>query len=103
MGTVQFSHTVPQIDAAVDSIAAMQQRFGISAIVPLTKSQYDAIAEKSETTLYLVYGAQSFTLFFGELPLPSGGGGGNAGSGAMTLAARGGAGGSGTMTQPEEV
>ena len=86
MGTVQFSHTVPQIDAAVDSINGIAQRLGVDAIVPCTPEQYAAIETKSANTLYIVYGSDRFTLYYGLLPLPSGGGGGSAGASGRAVA-----------------
>lgn len=86
MGKVQFSHEVPQIDAAVDSINGIAQRFGVDAIVPCTPEQYAAIETKSANTLYIVYGNDKFTLYYGLLPLPSGGGGGSAGASGRAVA-----------------
>ena len=103
MGTVQFSHTVPQIDAAVDSINGIAQRLGVDAIVPCTPEQYAAIETKSANTLYIVYGNDKFTMYYGFLPLPSGGGGGGAGAGIMMLSPAGAAGAAGEMTIPEVI
>lgn len=86
MGTVKFTHTVPQIDAAVDSINGIAQRLGVDAIVPCTPEQYAAIETKSANTLYIVYGNDKFTLYYGLLPLPSGGGGGSAGASGRAVA-----------------
>lgn len=76
MATGSFTHTIAQIDYAVDSIGAVAQRIGVSAIVPCTAAEYDAIEIKSATTLYLVYRANDFLLYYGTLPLYAAGGGG---------------------------
>lgn len=76
MATGKFTHTIAQIDSAIDSINGIAQRLGVAAIVPLTRAQYDAITEKSATTLYIVYGTAGFTMYYGALPLEASGGGG---------------------------
>ena len=86
MGTIRFAHTVAQIDAAVDSIGSIAQRLGVAAIVPCTEAQYNAIETKDSNTLYIVYGAEDFRIFYGVLPLKaSGGGGGDGGETGLAL------------------
>ena len=82
MGTIRFAHTVAQIDTAVDSIGSIAQRLGVAAIVPCTEAQYNAIETKDSNTLYIVYGAEDFRLFYGVLPLKASGGGGGDGGAA---------------------
>lgn len=101
MGTVQFSHTVPQIDAAVDSINVIAQRLGVTAILPMPKSDYDALALKDGNTLYIAYSDTKFELFYGTRPLSGGGGGASAGSFAPLLV--GGSGAAGRLTAPEPI
>lgn len=86
MATGKFTHTIAQIDSAVDSINGIAQRLGVDAIVPCTPEQYAAIETKSENTLYIVYGNDRFTMYYGLLPLPSGGGGGSAGASGRAVA-----------------
>ena len=100
MATVSLTHELSEVDAAVDSIVSMQQRFGITAIVPLSREQYDALTPKIATTLYIVYSAAKFSLYYGALPL-SGAGGASAGNFSTPLI--GGAGAAGRMTAPESL
>lgn len=97
MAVGKFTHTIAQIDSAIDSINAIAAKFGVNAILPMTVDEYNAIISKDGNTLYIVYSGTNFRLFYGVLPL-SGAGGSSAGS--FVTAMSGGAGGGGSLTAP---
>lgn len=99
MATVSFTHELYEIDAAVDAVTSLAQRFGVTAILPCTQEQYDAITPKNAGTIYVVYTDTKFSMYYGTLPLSGGGGGISAGAFFALLV--GGAGSAGRLTEPE--
>lgn len=75
MATGKFTHTIAQIDSAIDSINGIAQRLGVTAILPMPKSDYDALALKDGNTLYIAYSDTKFEIFYGTRALSGGGGG----------------------------
>lgn len=61
-------------ESVVQSVYEIQQRLGGLRFRKLTEEEYEALASKDSSTLYIITGGSTFRLMLGELGLQGGGG-----------------------------